>query len=287
MAHIITFYQFADFPEFASWQLPLKQLMQQHQVKGTILLAAEGINATIAAETQSQMQKVLEYILADARFAGMMLKESTAETVPFHRAKVRLKKETITLKLPSDVPSLTGQILSPQAWNELLGNQEVVLLDTRNTYETHVGSFAGATIWPLNDFQELPEKILQNIRKDQKVAMFCTGGVRCEKLSSWMLAEGYQEIYQLEGGIVHYLNTVPEPESKWQGECYVFDDRVAVGHGCQPSAEITLCPRCGHTLTPEDRLHPAWLPAIQCGYCEEELQKSHHRNHFNAGTAAA
>lgn len=267
MAHIATFYQFTDFADYRDWRTPLSTLMKNHGVKGTILLAPEGVNATIAGPDAQAIAQVLGHLQADKRFTDMMVKESVAEVIPFHRAKVRLKRETITLNLPADVVARTAKILSPQEWNTLLEQEDLIVLDTRNTYETHIGTFAGATVWPLEDFQELPEKVINNIRKNQKVAMFCTGGVRCEKLSSWMMTEGYEDIYQLEGGIIHYLNTVPEAESKWHGECYVFDDRVAVGHGCRPSSEITLCPTCGHALSPEDRKHPAWLPAIQCSHC--------------------
>jgi UPF0176 protein len=189
--------------------------------------------------------------------------------IPFQRAKVRLKREIITLGLPSDVPARTGVILSPEKWNELLDQPDTILLDTRNTYETHLGTFENAIVWPLRDFQELPEKILKNIDKKQKIAMFCTGGVRCEKLSSWMLGEGYEEIYQLDGGIVHYLNEMPEEKSKWQGECYVFDERVAVGHGCKASETATMCAPCGHALTPEDRADLRYQEGASCPFCTE------------------
>ncbi len=267
MAHIFAFYQFTYFADFQDWRSPLAALMKLHGIKGTILLAPEGINATVSANDSAALAPLLHHIRSDARFAEMMVKESHAEHIPFHRAMVRLKRETITLNLPADVPARTGKALSPEEWNALLEDPELVLIDTRNTYETHIGTFKNAVVWPLHDFQEIPAKILANVEKNKKVAMFCTGGIRCEKLSSWMMGEGYDEIYQLEGGIIHYLNTTPPAESKWQGECYVFDDRVAIGHGCAPSTEISLCPACGDALTPQDRQHPAWLPAIQCGNC--------------------
>jgi UPF0176 protein len=264
--HIAAFYHFTDFADFQDWREPLKQLMKSHGVGGTVLLAPEGINATIAGSPEG-IEAVVSHIRSDERFANLFVKPSLADHMPFSRARVRLKKETITLGLPANVPERTGKILSPEEWNHLLNDPELVLLDTRNTYETKVGTFENAIVWPLNDFQELPEKILQSFDKKKKIAMFCTGGIRCEKLSSWMMGEGYDEIYQLEGGILHYLDTVPKTESKWQGECYVFDSRIAVGHACTPSTENTMCPACGDTLTPADRTHPAWLPAIQCGGC--------------------
>ncbi len=269
MARIATFYHFADFVDFRDWRMPLKNLMIEQGVRGSILLAPEGLNATIAG-SQEGVQAVLDYLGHDSRFSRLFVKWSDAAEIPFQRAKVRLKKEIITLGLPANVPERTGKILSPQEWNKLLEDPQVALLDTRNSYETHLGTFENAIVWPLEDFQELPAKIQQNLDKKQKIAMFCTGGVRCEKLSSWMLAEGYEEIYQLDGGILHYLNSIPEPESKWQGECYVFDERVAVGHHCHPSTTATMCRACGHALTPADRQHPSWKQDEQCGFCAKD-----------------
>jgi UPF0176 protein len=263
---IVTFYQFADFPDYRDWKQPLLATLKKQGVRGTILLASEGLNATLAGPDEG-IAAVLNQLKADSRFDGLFIKESYESTLPFERAKVRLKKEIITLGKPANAAVKTGQNVSPAEWNKLLSDPDVLVLDTRNSYETHLGTFENAIVWPLERFNDLPEKILRSIDKKQKVAMFCTGGVRCEKLSSWMLNEGYDTIYQLEGGIVHYLNEIPAEQNRWQGECYVFDERIAVGHHCEPARDISLCPACGHALTPQDRQHPAWLPAIQCGFC--------------------
>ncbi len=263
---IATFYHFADFADFADWRDKLHAAMLQHGVKGSVLLAPEGINATIAGEDEA-VHSFLEYITADIRFSDMFVKYSYHSSIPFDKAKVRLKRETITLNKPTDAACVTGEILSPWEWNKLIEEPDVLVLDTRNSYETHLGTFAGAQVWPLNDFQEITNRILREISREQKIAMFCTGGVRCEKLSSWLLLEGYKKIYQLEGGIIHYLNVIPEEESKWMGSCYVFDDRVAVGHGNKCDDNISLCPNCGHALTAKDRNHPDYLPAIHCSFC--------------------
>lgn len=265
---IATFYHFTDFNDFEAWQKPLQDVMVRQNVMGTVLLAPEGLNATIAGEAQA-VDTVLAHITKDQRFADLFVKDSWFERIPYPRARVRLKKEIITLRKPANAACLTGTLLSPQEWNDLLDDPDVLVLDTRNDYETNIGTFKNAVVWDINDFQHLPELVQEHIAQNKKVAMFCTGGVRCEKLSSWMMLEGYENLYQLHGGIVHYLNEIPKEESKWIGECFVFDDRVAVGHNCEVSGEITMCPKCGFALTPEDRNHPDWLPAMHCQYCKD------------------
>ena len=263
---VITFYHFADLPDFAEWRAPLKTLMKQESLRGILLLAPEGINATLSGSPEG-LEALLTHIKADPRFATLFVKESHTAEQPFRFARVRLKKEIITMGLPANVPARTGKHLTAREWDALLDDPDLLLLDTRNDYETHLGSFQRAEKWPLQHFNHFPKKVEQSIDKKQKIAMFCTGGVRCEKLSSWMLEQGYEKIYQLDGGIIHYLNSTPEGQGKWRGECYVFDDRVAVGHASRPSESASLCPGCGHSLTPEDRRHPAWLPAYRCAYC--------------------
>ena len=162
---------------------------------------------------------------------------------------------------------VTGIHCSPEEWDALLEDPEVAVLDTRNTYETYLGTFKNAIVWPMRSFSEIIEKIEQSFDKKKKIAMFCTGGVRCEKLSSWMLENGYENIYQLDGGIIRYLEKTPAEQSKWIGSCYVFDERVAVTHGCEPAQDVSICPKCDHPLMSEDREHPAYLPAVQCGFC--------------------
>ena len=263
---ISTFYHFTDFHDYESWRAPLKETMIANNVFGTILIAPEGLNATISGPSDG-VEQVLRHIKSDTRFADLFVKHSWFERPVFDKALVRLKKEIITLRLPSDASCITGLLVEPEEWNELLDDPDVLVLDTRNDYETRIGTFKNAHVWPLKDFQELPDLVKKHIEQGKKVAMFCTGGVRCEKLSSWMMLEGYENLFQLNGGIIHYLNTIPKEKSKWIGECYVFDDRVAVGHDCEVSGEFSMCPSCGETLTPEDRARDDYLPAIHCRYC--------------------
>ncbi|MDG1286628.1 MAG: rhodanese-like domain-containing protein [Rickettsiales bacterium] len=268
MTTIATFYRFADFNDFEAWRQPLREMMDQNDVRGTILLAPEGLNSTISGPAQS-VQLVLDHLQADTRFADLDVKYSKDTAHPFARPKVKLKKSIITMgdiETP-DAVCATGKQCTPQEWDVLVDDPDVAILDTRNEYETYLGTFENATLWPMRSFSEIIAKVETSFDKTQKIAMFCTGGVRCEKLSSWMLQNGYENLYQLEGGIVRYLEKTPEARSKWQGSCYVFDERIAVGHGNKPAKDVSLCPNCDHPLREEDRNHLAYLPAIQCGHC--------------------
>lgn len=268
MITIATFYRFADFADYAQWRAPLTQMMQEKGLRGTILLSPEGLNGTISGSANG-VEDIFAHMQADERFAALDIKYSTAPEHPFQREKVKLKESIITMdgKTTPGAACLTGVQCTPEQWNELLDQDDVAVLDTRNTYETYVGTFENAIIWPMRSFSEIVEKVERSFDKKQKIAMFCTGGVRCEKLSSWMLENGYENIYQLEGGIVRYLEQMPAEKSKWQGACYVFDERVAVTHGNRRDEDVTLCPGCDHPLVEKDRQHPAYLPATQCGWC--------------------
>jgi len=264
---IATFYRFAAFPDFAEWQQPLRQFMEARGMKGSILLASEGINATIAGAAKA-VQETLEYIQKDQRFAGLDVKYAQDDHAPFSRPKVRLKESIITLGHETpNAACLTGTQCNPAEWDALIDNPEVVILDTRNVKETYLGTFRSALLWPISSSSQITTRIEQYFEKDQKIGMFCTGGVRCEKLSSWMLDQGYQHLYQLEGGIIRYLEKVPEEKSHWLGSCYVFDERIAVTHGNVTDRSVSLCPGCDHPLKAEDRNHPAYVMANQCGFC--------------------
>jgi UPF0176 protein len=268
MTTIATFYRFAEFPDFENWRDPLLSQMRETDVRGTILLAPEGLNSTISGPKAS-VEGILDKLQSDQRFEKLDVKYSMLDQHPFARPKVKLKSSIITMEgvETPQASCITGHQCTPEEWDALIEDPEVAVLDTRNEYETYLGTFKNAILWPMRSFSEIVEKIEENFEKTQKIAMFCTGGVRCEKLSSWMMEQGYENLYQLEGGIIRYLEKTPEEKSKWLGTCYVFDERVAVTHGCKPAEEVTLCPSCDHPLVEADRQHPAYLPAVQCGWC--------------------
>ena len=232
-------YKFVSLPDYKALQAPILAECQKHNIKGTLLLAEEGINGTIAG-LPDDIRNVLDYLRQDPvfkhRFADLEHKESYADEHPFYRMKVKLKKEIVTMGVPSVNPNNTvGTYVKPEDWNALISDPDVVVLDTRNDYEVHIGTFKGAVDPKTTTFREFPKFVEQNLdkTKNKKVAMFCTGGIRCEKASSFMKEQGFEEVYHLQGGILKYLETVPEAQSLWQGECFVFDQRVAVKHGLE------------------------------------------------------
>jgi UPF0176 protein len=272
---IATFYHFFDFPGFAAAQQPMQEKLRSLGIKGTILIAPEGLNATIAGSREA-IDQYLAYLGQDITHAPIEHKESYSDTQPFVRSKVRLKKEIIGLGQPVAPQHgehiKTGIHVAAKDWNHIISDPEVMVLDSRNKYEVHLGTFEGAVNPDIHIFKDLPEYVKTHLdpAKHKKIATFCTGGIRCEKFSSWLLDQGFEEVYQLKGGILKYLEEVPEPESKWQGECYVFDGRVAVGHGLTPSETASICQACGHALTPEDRAHPDYIEETNCPHCEHK-----------------
>lgn len=269
---VATFYKFVKLPDFAQKQQPILSLCQAQAVKGTILLAAEGINGTIAASRDS-IDAVLSFLRSDCRLADLEHKESYTDSPPFERMKVRLKQEIVTIGLPQVDPNQqVGSYVNPKDWNALISNPEVTVIDTRNDYEVSIGSFKGAQNPQTESFRQFPDYIRQNIdpTKHKKVAMFCTGGIRCEKASAFMLSQGFQEVYHLKGGILKYLEEVPEQESLWQGECFVFDERVAVAQGLALGS-YEMCLSCGHPISDEDKASSQYEEGIFCPYCFEQL----------------
>ncbi|WP_341525965.1 rhodanese-related sulfurtransferase [Nostoc sp. UHCC 0302] len=269
---VAALYKFVKLPDFAEKRDSLLSYCQMQGVKGTILLAAEGINGTIAGSRQA-VDSVLSFLRSDPRLADLEHKESYADTPPFERMKVRLKQEIVTLGLPEIDPNeQVGTYVSPQEWNDLINDPEVTVIDTRNDYEVNIGTFKGAENPQTDSFREFPDYVRHNLdaNKHKKVALFCTGGIRCEKASSYMLAQGFAEVYHLKGGILKYLEEVPAAESLWQGECFVFDERVAVSHGLEEgSYELCLC--CGHPISEEDKASPKYEEGISCEYCFDSL----------------
>ncbi|MGV0104000.1 rhodanese-related sulfurtransferase [Nostoc sp. DSM 114160] len=269
---VATLYKFVKLPDFTEKREPLLSYCQTQGVKGTILLALEGINGTIAGSRQA-IDSVLWFLRSDPRLADLESKESYTETPPFERMKVRLKQEIVTLGLPEIDPNeQVGIYVNPEEWNDLISNPEVTVIDTRNDYEVNIGTFQGAENPQTESFREFPDYVRHHLDpiKHKKVALFCTGGIRCEKASSFMLAQGFAEVYHLKGGILKYLQEVPAQESLWEGECFVFDERVAVSHKLEKgSYELCLC--CGRPISEEDKLSPKYEQGISCPYCFDSL----------------
>ncbi len=272
---VATFYHFFDFPNFAATQQPLLNEFKRLGIMGSLLIAPEGINGTLSG-SRSAIDDILDYIRKEITHSPFEHKESYSQEQPFRRSKVRLKKEIIGLGQPVSPQYVstpkTGRYVDAADWNRVISDPEVILVDSRNTYEVHLGTFEGAVDPDIHIFKELPDFVRTHLdpAKHKKIATFCTGGIRCEKFSSWLIDQGFEEVYQLKGGILKYLENVPAEQSKWQGECYVFDDRVAVGHGLTPSQTATICQACGHALTPEDRQHPDYSKDIHCPHCESK-----------------
>jgi UPF0176 protein len=242
---ISTFYRFVSLPDYRDLQQALLDLCNQNEIQGTILLAAEGINATIAGR-RADIDNVIESLQDDPRFADLITKESYADYNPFKRMKVRLKQEIVRLKVEGIDPNRrVGTYLDPDQWNKLISDPDVIVIDTRNDYEYEIGSFQNALNPKTDSFWEFPDYVQQNLdpNKHKKVAMFCTGGIRCEKATAYMLEQGFEEVYHLNGGILRYLDLMKPEESLWQGECFVFDERIAVDHNLAPG-KAGLCEHC-------------------------------------------
>ena len=273
------FYKFVALPDYTERKAPLLAFCEARQVKGLILLAHEGINSTIAG-APDDVHAVLAYLRQDPLLADLQHKESFSAKPPFYRMKVRLKKEIVTLGVPGISPTqMAGTYVKPQDWNALIADPEVVVVDTRNDYEVEIGTFAGAINPNIQSFSQLPDWVSQaqalqeKTGRKPKVAMFCTGGIRCEKSTALMRAQGYDEVYHLEGGILKYLETVPPEHSLWQGECFVFDERVSVGHGLVPGPH-QLC-RCCRNPLPEGALDsPLYEAGVSCPRCHDHTSEA-------------
>lgn len=250
---VATMYKFVNIEDPAKIQKVWKEKMAEFAIKGTILVTLEGINGTISGPEQG-ITDFFNFMREDERFSDITYKTSYVEDYPFKKIRVKVKKETIPMGHHTDPNKIVGTYVKPKDWNDLIAQDDVVLLDTRNIYETHLGIFKGAIDPNIQVFTEFPKWVKENLdpKKNKKVAMFCTGGIRCEKTTSYLKAEGFEEVYHLEGGILKYLEEIPEEESTWDGECYVFDDRVAVGHGLKPSEDAVRCPSCSSPLIAAD-----------------------------------
>ena len=265
-------YQFVTLDDFQTLRAPLLAVMEKHQVRGTLLLAQEGINGTIAG-TRDGIDATLDWLRSDPRLAALNHKESYNEHMPFKRCKVKLKKEIVTMGVPViDPKEVVGTYIKPQDWNALISDPDVLLVDTRNAYEVQIGTFKNALNPNTETFREFPQFVADNLdtNKHKKVAMFCTGGIRCEKSTAFLKEQGFESVYHLEGGILKYLEEVPEADSLWEGECFVFDDRVAVNHQLE-KGHYDQCHACRRPITEQDKQKDHYLEGISCHQCHENL----------------
>lgn len=269
---VATFYKFVTVEDCEDLQRSLQTYCDNLALQGTILLAPEGLNATVSGSDE-HIAQLLKWLRADPRFTDLTAKFSPADDHPFGRMKVKVKPEIVTLGQPAANPTeRVGTYIAPAEWNQVISDPDVVLVDARNDYEVNIGTFKGAVNPHTDSFRELPAYLTTHLNPQQhkKVAMFCTGGIRCEKATAYLLQQGFQEVYHLQGGILKYLEEVPEAESLWAGECFVFDERVAVSHGLQPGSH-ELCYACGYPVSEGDRTHPHYEAGISCPHCYDMM----------------
>ena len=272
---VAALYKFVHLPDFRDLRAPLLAHCEEQGVKGTLLLAEEGINGTIAGQ-EAGIRAVLARLRADLRLADLVHKESWAPRMPFYRMKVKLKREIVTMGVPNiHAATMAGIYVKPEDWNALISDPEVVVVDTRNDYEYRIGTFEGAVNPRTRSFTEFPGWIEAQraqggaLHGKRKVAMFCTGGIRCEKSTAYMRSLGYDEVYHLEGGILKYLETMPAEGSLWQGDCFVFDERVSVRHGLEPGG-YEFCRACRLPLSAEDKASEHFIEGVSCAHCHDK-----------------
>ena len=299
---VCALYKFVRLEDYVELREPLKTLMDEHQIRGTLLLANEGINGTVASSREG-IDVLLAWFKADPRLADIVYKESFDSKQPFNRTKVKLKKEIVTLGVEGiDPRHVVGTYVKPQEWNQLISDPDVFVVDTRNDYEIAIGTFQNAVNPKTESFREFPQYVAEHMdpSKHKKVAMFCTGGIRCEKSTAFLKEQGFDEVYHLEGGILKYLEEVPQEESLWQGDCYVFDGRVAVNHQLEKSA-YDMCNACRLPITQEDTLSLKYEKGVSCPHCfdkhsdeqkarfrerEKQVQLANQRGEVHVGGAA-
>lgn len=269
---VFTFYKFVEIADREVLRSQWQAECDARALRGTILIATEGVNATLSGQREA-LDGFMDHLRQDARFADVDAKVSTAAAHPFGRMKVKLKREIVTLGQPEANPAQrVGTYVPPTEWNRIIQDPEVVLIDARNDYEVSIGTFLGAVNPQTQSFRQLPDYVHTHLNpaEHRKVAMFCTGGIRCEKATAYLLNQGFEEVYHLQGGILKYLEEVPAEQSLWQGECFVFDERVAVRHGLAPGS-YDMCRACGHPVSAGDRAEPTYQPGISCPHCYDTL----------------
>ena len=276
---IATLYRFVRLDNFAELREPLLQVMLDKQVRGTLLLAAEGINGTVAG-SRASIDCLLDTLQQDARLRDLDCKESYDDEMPFYRSRVKLKREIVTMGIDDIDPANRGTYVSPADWNELISDPEVTLIDTRNEYESAIGSFENAIPANTVSFRDFPDFAARNLdpQKHRKVAMFCTGGIRCEKSTAYLRQQGFEQVYHLQGGILKYLEEVPEAESRWHGECFVFDNRVSVNHALEKGS-YDQCHACRLPITAADKASDKYQAGVSCPACYDS-RSNHERGRF-------
>jgi UPF0176 protein len=273
--YVVGFYRFTPITNRESLREAIRAQFETLQIKGSIYLAKEGINGGLAG-THDSLRSFLNWLQTDERFKGIRVQWSESENMPFYRAKVRLKNEIVTMGVPDVDPNRTvGTYVKPQDWNALLEQQDVLLIDTRNDYEYRLGHFHKAINPDTPSFRAFPAYIREqsDIDKTRPVAMYCTGGIRCEKATSYLLENGFTNVFHLEGGILNYLESVPETDSLWKGDCFVFDQRTALGHGLETSS-ASVCNACWEPVTEEERDSPEYIAGESCPRCAREKTES-------------
>lgn len=276
---IATFYRFTRLDNFAELRAPLLRVMLDNQVRGTILLAAEGINGTVAGSRPS-IDCLLDTLRRDHRLRDFDCKFSFDDEMPFYRSRVKLKREIVTMGIENLDPANRGTYVSPADWNALISDPEVTLIDTRNDYESAIGSFDNAIHPDTASFRDFPAYVAQNLdpKKHRKVAMFCTGGIRCEKSTAYLRQQGFDEVYHLQGGILKYLEEIPAADSRWRGECFVFDNRVSVNHALEKGS-YDQCHACRRPITEADKTSEKYRPGVSCPACYDS-KSSNERSRF-------
>ncbi|MEE9445201.1 MAG: rhodanese-related sulfurtransferase [Cocleimonas sp.] len=267
---VCALYHFVILEDFESLRDPLHKVMDDNGVRGTLLLALEGINGTISGKRDG-IDNVLAWLRNDSRFAQLDTKESYDNELPFYRTRVKLKKEIVTMGIESiDPKHIVGTYVKPKDWNALISDPDVLLVDTRNDYEVAIGSFKDAINPDTTVFREFPQYVKDNLDKNKhkKVAMFCTGGIRCEKSTAYLKTQGFEEVYHLEGGVLKYLEEVPVEESMWEGECFVFDNRVSVNHQLE-KGQYDQCHACRMPITEADKGHEDFTHGVSCHHCHD------------------
>jgi UPF0176 protein len=299
---VCAMYKFVALENYTEMRQPLLQFMESNHIKGTLLLAHEGVNGTVSGSREA-IDALLAYLNDDPRIHPISYKESVHETQPFYRTKVKLKKEIVTMGVETVDPTRSvGTYVKPHDWNRLISDPDVVVIDTRNDYEIEIGTFERAINPNTKSFREFPEYVAQHLdpSKHKKVAMFCTGGIRCEKSTAYLKQHGFEEVYHLEGGILQYLQDVPEENSLWRGDCFVFDNRVAVNHQLKKS-HYDQCYACRLPITEADKQSEQYEAGVSCPHCygthsdeqiarfrerEKQVQLAKQRNEEHVGTEA-
>ena len=297
---VLALYKFVRLEDYQDLREPLLEFCRQHSIKGTLLLAREGINGTVSGDRQN-MEALLSHLQADDRLANLDYKESFYEEQPFYRMKVKLKKEIVTMGVEDIDPNeVVGTYIEPKDWNALIRDPDVLIVDTRNDYECEIGTFSNAINPHTNTFREFPDYVKNHLDagENKKVAMFCTGGIRCEKSTAFLKQQGFEEVYHLKGGILKYLEEVPEEESLWQGECFVFDNRVSVNHRLE-KGQYDQCYACRYPITEKDKQSEHYVEGVMCPRCfdkqsteqirrfterQKQIQLAKERNEMHIGS---